>query len=66
MNNLIDWTKWDGTPLMKAECEWENIYAHKPWFIKYNNVIYQYYCAVNDKNERFIALATSKDVGEKI
>ena len=28
--------------------------------IEVDGVIYHYYCAVNDKKERFIALATSK------
>ena len=57
---LVDWTKWTGEPLMKSELEWENKFAHKQWFIKEGDTVYQYYCAVNDKNERFIALATSK------
>ena len=57
--NLTDWTVWDGTALMKSEYEWENVMAHKQWIIKENDIVYHYYCAVNDKNERFIALAVS-------
>ena len=60
--NLVDWVQWKGEPLMIKEFEWENIFAHKQWFIKENGIVYQYYCAVNDKNERFIALATSKEL----
>jgi predicted GH43/DUF377 family glycosyl hydrolase len=58
-DDLINWTKWDGNPLVKSELEWENVLAHKQWVIKENNVVYHYYCAVNRK-ERFIALATSQ------
>ena len=58
-SDLIHWTKWDGEPLVKSEYVWENVYAHKQWVIKENDIVYHYYCAVNEK-ERFIALATSK------
>ena len=58
-DDLINWTKWDGNPLVKSELEWENVFAHRQWVIKENNVVYHYYCAVNRK-ERFIALATSQ------
>ena len=58
--NLRDWEIWDGEPLIKSEYEWENIHAHKSCVLSYNGVVYHFYCAVNDKNERFVALATSK------
>lgn len=58
--DLINWTIWEGEPLIKSEYEWENVHAHKTWFIRHNNTNYHYYCAVNDKNERFIALAVSE------
>lgn len=61
--DLVNWTKWDGEPLIKPEYEWENVYAHKQWVIKEGGTVYHYYCAVNDKDERFIALATSKNMG---
>ena len=60
--DLIHWTKWDGEPLVKPEYVWENVYAHKQWVIKENGIVYHYYCAVNDADERFIALATSQSV----
>ena len=62
--DLVNWKAWKGEPLIKSECEWENRHAHKSCVIKENGVVYHYYCAVNDKNERFIALATSKEVLE--
>ena len=58
-SDLVNWTKWDGEPLVKPEYDWENEHAHKQWVIKENGIVYHFYCAVNEK-ERFIALATSK------
>ena len=58
--DLINWTVWNGKPLVESEYEWENCHAHKPWFLHHNGKIYHFYCAVNDKNERFIALAVSE------
>ena len=63
--NLVDWTIWDGEPLIKPEFEWENVFAHKSCVVKYDGVVYHYYCAVNDDGERFIALATSEDIRNK-
>ena len=60
-DDLIHWTKWDGSPLIKSEYEWENVFAHKQWVIKENGVVYHYYCAVNER-DRFIALATSEPI----
>lgn len=57
--DLINWTHWQGKPLIESEYEWENVHAHKPCFIRHNGKNYHFYCAVNDKKERFIALATS-------
>lgn len=60
--DLLNWQIWDGDALIKSECEWENVYAHKSYVLKYEDIVYHFYCAVNDKNERFIALATSKKI----
>lgn len=62
--NLVDWTVWEGEPLIKPEFEWENVFAHKSCVVKHNGVVYHYYCAVNDKGERFIALATSENCAD--
>ena len=58
--DLVNWTVWDGEPLVKSEQPWEDVYAHKTWFVRHNGRNYHYYCAVNSQNERFIALATSE------
>ena len=60
--NLTDWTIWDGEPLIKPEYDWENVFAHKSCVVKDSGIVYHYYCAVNDKGERFIALATSEEI----
>lgn len=59
--NLVDWTIWDGEPLIKSEYPWENVHAHKSWFLRHNGCNYHYYCAVNSQKERFIALAVSEN-----
>src|SRR6185295_18223723 len=38
-------------------------YAHKSYVIKYKGVVYHFYCAVNNKDQRGIAVATSVDKG---
>ena len=60
--DLLNWQTWDGKPLIECENEWENVYAHKSYVIKFDDTVYHFYCAVNDKKERFIALATSKEL----
>ena len=38
-------------------------FAHKPWILKHDGVVYHFYCAVGGKTQhRAIALATSKDL----
>lgn len=58
--DLVHWTGWDGEPLIEGEEEWENVFAHKVSLVRSEGVLYHFYCAVNSKGERFIALATSK------
>ena len=60
--DLINWTKWNGEPLIKSEYIWENVFAHKCCVIKYNDIVYHYYTACNSLGERFIALATNKEI----
>ena len=57
--DLVHWTQWTGAPLIESTEEWENTYAHKPWFVRHNGVNYHFYCAVNSRGERFIAVAHS-------
>ena len=60
--DLVNWTKWQGPHLVEPSEPWDEKYAHKPWIIKSNEVVYHFYCAVG-KQGRVIALATSKKCG---
>lgn len=59
--DLIHWTDWNGEDLVAPSEEYDKTYAHKPWVIKWNGVVYHFYNAVGDRG-RVIALATSKDL----
>jgi predicted GH43/DUF377 family glycosyl hydrolase len=59
--DLVNWTKWEGDNLIQPSEPWDKTYAHKPWVLKYNGVVYHFYCAVGDQG-RVIALATSRDL----
>ena len=59
--DLINWTDWEGEDLVAPSEEYDEKYAHKPWVIKWNGVIYHFYNAVGNSG-RVIALATSKDL----
>jgi predicted GH43/DUF377 family glycosyl hydrolase len=59
--DLVHWTKWTGPHLVQPSEHWDRQYAHKPWVIKHDGVVYHFYCAVGDEG-RVIALATSKDL----
>jgi hypothetical protein len=62
--DLVHWTKWDGPNLIDTtggHDSYDKTFAHKPWIIKHNGVVYHYYCAVGAMG-RVIALATSVDL----
>jgi predicted GH43/DUF377 family glycosyl hydrolase len=58
--DLVHWSKWTGPDLVSPSQPWDQTYAHKPWLLKHNGVVYHFYCAVGAEG-RLIALATSKD-----
>jgi predicted GH43/DUF377 family glycosyl hydrolase len=62
--DLVNWTDWKGEDLIKSSEPYDQLYAHKSYVVKYNGVVYHFYCAVNKKEQRGIAVATSKDLGE--
>lgn len=62
--DLIHWTKWDGPHLIEPSEPWDRQFAHKPWVLKHDGIVYHFYCAVGDQG-RVIALATSKDLKAK-
>ncbi len=61
--DLVSWTDWKGANLIEPSEPFDSKYAHKPFVVKWNGVVYHFYCAVNDKEQRGIAVATSNDLG---
>lgn len=59
--DLVHWTKWDGPHLVEPSEPYDKPFAHKPWVLKHDGVVYHFYCAYG-KEGRVIALATSKDL----
>ena len=62
--DLVHWTDWAGDDLIKPSEPYDEIYAHKPCVIKWKGIVYHFYCAVNKKDQRGIAVATSIDLGK--
>jgi predicted GH43/DUF377 family glycosyl hydrolase len=60
--DLTNWTVWNGEDLIAPTGAYDKTYAHKPWVIKWNGVVYHFYNAVGSQG-RVIAVATSKDLG---
>ncbi len=62
--DLVNWTEWEGEDLIAPSEPYDNWFAHKSFVIKYEGVVYHFYCAVNKNEDRGIALATSVDLGK--
>ncbi len=62
--DLVNWTDWEGDNLVESTEPFEGLYAHKSFVIKYKGIVYHFYCAVNKKDQRGIAVATSKELGK--
>ena len=61
--DLVNWTEWNGEDLIAPSKDYDKKYAHKPWVIKWNGIVYHFYNAVSEHG-RVIALATSKDLAK--
>jgi len=59
--DLIHWTDWQGEDLIAPSEAYDKQYAHKPWVVKLDGIVYHFYNAVGDEG-RVIALATSKNL----
>lgn len=57
--DLVNWTDWNGDDLIKSSEPYDAKYAHKPYVVKWKGVVYHFYCAVDKKDTRGIAVATS-------
>lgn len=58
--DLVHWTDWTGDDLIKSSEPYDEKFAHKSFVVKYKGVVYHFYCAVNNKDQRGIAVAMSK------
>jgi predicted GH43/DUF377 family glycosyl hydrolase len=62
--DLVNWTDWTGDDLIHPSEEYDAKYAHKSYVVKWKGVVYHFYCAVDKKDNRGIAVATSVDKGK--
>lgn len=62
--DLVNWTDWNGDDLIKSSEPYDEKFAHKSFVVKHKGVVYHFYCAVNNKDQRGIAVATSVDKGD--
>ena len=62
--DLVNWTDWNGDDLIRSTEEYDAKYAHKSYVVKWKGVVYHFYCAVDSKDHRGIAVATSVDKGK--
>lgn len=60
--DLVNWTDWKGDDLIKSSEPYDAKYAHKSFVVKWKGVVYHFYCAVDKKDTRGIAVATSKEL----
>ncbi|MBP1675797.1 MAG: Beta-galactosidase/beta-glucuronidase [Bacteroidetes bacterium] len=61
--DLVHWYDWKGADLITPSKNYDNLFAHKSYVVKHNGVVYHFYCAVNQYDQRGIAVATSKPMG---
>lgn len=62
--DLVNWTDWNGDDLVKSSEPYDEKFAHKSYVVKWKGVVYHFYCAVDNKDHRGIAVATSVDKGK--
>lgn len=62
--DMIHWTDWQGEDLIIPSKPYDELFAHKSYVVYHNGVVYHFYCAVNNSEQRGIALATSKPMGQ--
>ena len=61
--DLVNWTDWKGADLIIHSKNYDELFAHKSYVVKHDGVVYHFYCAVNNAEQRGIAIATSKPMG---
>lgn len=61
--DLVHWYDWQGEDLITPTKPYDELFAHKSYVVKHNGVVYHFYCAVNNAQQRGIAVATSVPMG---
>ena len=61
--DLIHWQDWEGEDLIWPTKSYDEMFAHKSYVVKHDGVVYHFYCAVNNDQQRGIAVATSVPMG---
>ena len=61
--DLVHWQTWDGPDLISPSKPFDELFAHKSCVVKHDGVVYHFYCAVNNAQQRGIAVATSHRMG---
>lgn len=63
-NDLVNWQEWNGADLIYPTKTYDEMFAHKSYVVKHDGVVYHFYCAVNNSDQRGIAVATSVPMGK--
>ena len=61
--DLVHWQDWSGADLIIPSKPYDEMFAHKSYVVKHDGVVYHFYCAVNNNEQRGIAVATSVPMG---
>ena len=61
--DLIHWQDWTGEDLITPTKPYDEMFAHKSCVVKHDGIVYHFYCAVNNSQQRGIAVATSQRMG---
>lgn len=61
--DLVHWTDWEGDDLIAPSEPYDALFAHKSFVVKHDGVVFHFYCAVDKKDNRGIAVATSANKG---
>ena len=61
--DLLHWQCWEGEDLIWPTKSYDEMFAHKSYVVKHDGVVYHFYCAVNNDQQRGIAVATSVPMG---
>jgi len=63
-HDLVHWEDWQGQDLIWPTEAYDDLFSHKTFILKWQGVVYHFFCAVDKDMRRGIAVATSKDFGK--